>query len=192
VQVGDAAYKLRPEDVQLHRTIIYGFDKAVVWRMALFGGIVNCDLDACKKTGLELVTADGGFAFRDNWVQLNSKADQSYGINGTALGYMPQLSNISIANNHIYSSSERGTSHGIFLGRNQANVAISSNSVSGNWTSGLKVESARQVTIVENRIASQVSLSGCNGVLLRDNYTAHQVTLSENENTQVERNLSLQ
>lgn len=182
IQVGDANYSLRPEDVQIDKSIVYGFWKGIVWRTALFGGVTNSDLDACINTGLEIVTADGGFVFRDNWIQLIGSDGKIYGINGVALGYTPQLSNIAITNNRITAPTVRGGGVGIFLGSNQANMTINGNSVVGGWTEGIRADGVHQVSFTDNKVASTFWLGNSENVALRDNYVPHGIALVSNKN----------
>jgi hypothetical protein len=191
IQVGDGAYPLRPEDVQIDKSIIYGFGKAIVWRSALFGGITNCDLDACINTGLELTTVDGGFVFRDNWVMLvGSNEKIIYGINGTALGYTPQLMNISINNNRIAKQSFQDISYGIFFGKNQSNVKINENSLYGKWTEGIHLDGTYQMIITGNNSESKIFITNSNNISVRDNYVVNEITLISNNNISSEPNFS--
>jgi hypothetical protein len=178
LQVGDGASAFRPEDVQVERTIIYGFDTAILWRTALFGGVKGCDLDACTKTGLELVTADGGFTFRDNWVQVDGAA--VYGIHCVALGYKPEVTNISIVNNRVNCNSASGDSYGIAIRNQQANISCRDNSITGAFQSGFYSDGVQHLVIDGNKISGRLSVERCSDVALRDNFIAGGMALKHN------------
>ncbi|MDQ0839832.1 right-handed parallel beta-helix repeat-containing protein [Sphingomonas faeni] len=178
IQVGDEVTKFRPEDVQVSKTIIFGFNKAIVWRQALFGGVVSCDLDACSNTGLELVTADGGFTFRDNWVQVDGTNVR--GIDCTALGYEPQLTNILISNNRINSNKASSGSCGILVGNQQSDIVIDSNSISGRWESGIQASGARRLGLHKNKVAGNITLERCADVTVAHNFAGGGMSLTAN------------
>ncbi|RYF06060.1 MAG: hypothetical protein EOO77_27475, partial [Oxalobacteraceae bacterium] len=168
VQIGDGASRFRPEDVQIDKSIIYGFGKAMVWRTALFGGVRGCDLDACTKSGLELVTADGGFTFRDNWVQVDGDAIR--GVDCTAVGYEPQLTNVVIANNRINTNKASGESRGISIGNQQSGIVIDGNSVSGEFVEGIHAQGARRLSLLNNKVAATISVTRCTDLVVAYNY----------------------
>lgn len=178
VQVGDATLPTRPEDVQIDRSIIYGFDKAIFWRTALFGGVRNCDLDACVHTGLELVTADGGFTFANNWIQVEGAAVS--GISCTALGYNPQLTNILIANNHIVVRARSPGSCGIAIGNQQSDLTVESNGVSGPWENGIHANGVRRLHVRNNKVESRIFVERCTNVVVEQNFAGAGVHLSGN------------
>lgn len=178
--VGDAAFDLRPEDVQISKSLIYGFSKAIVWRTALFGAVSNCDLDACTKTGIELVTADGGFSFRDNWIQVGSEIEDTYGIHATALGYIPELSNVSVQNNRINSLKSGKSSSGIFADSNQSNLEIIGNSFFGEWKNSIYIRKAKSVAINGNRSKHSLIVESSRSISIEKNYFDNGITLSNN------------
>lgn len=178
LQVGDGASRFRPEDVQVDKSIIYGFNKAIVWRTALFGGVRSCDLDACTTIGLELVTADGGFTFRDNWVQVDGDAVR--GIDCTALGYQPQMTNILIANNRINANTASGQSWGIMLGNQQGDVVVDGNSISGRFSGGIWAQGVNRLNLLNNKIEGTMVVERCKGVTITHNHVAGGMTLNAN------------
>jgi parallel beta-helix repeat protein len=178
VQVGDGASRFRPEDVQIDKSIIYGFDKAVVWRTALFGGVRNCDLDACTKLGLELVTADGGFTFRDNWVQVDGDAVR--GVECSAVGYDPQLTNVLIANNRINTNKASGDSYGIAIGNQQSDIVIDGNSVSGDFIKSIYAQGARRLGLLNNKVAGIISAARCTDLIIAYNYAGKGMMVDAN------------
>ncbi len=178
VQVGDGASRFRPEDVQIDKSIIYGFDKAVVWRTALFGSVRGCDLDACTKSGLELVTADGGFTFRDNWVQVDGDAIR--GVECTAVGYEPQLTNVLIANNRINTNKASGDSYGIAIGNQQSDIMINGNSVSGDFTKSIYAQGARRLSLLNNKVVGTISVVRCTDLTIAYNYAGKGMMLDAN------------
>lgn len=179
LQVGDGASRFRPEDVQVDKSIIYGFNKAIVWRTALFGGVRSSDLDACTTTGLELVTADGGFTFRDNWVQVDG--DAVHGVDCTALGYQPQTTNILIANNRINANKALGESRGIALGNQQSDVVVDGNSISGQFGSGIWARGVNRLTLLNNKVEGTMVVERCKGVTITHNHVLGGMTLNANE-----------
>lgn len=160
VQVGDAVSLLRPEDVQITNSIIFGFYQGIVWRSCLFGGVTNCDLDGCTIEGLRLVTADGGFTFRDNWIQVDSSTVNVYGINATSLGYTPSTGNILIQNNRIGNSTNTASlSYGILVGQNQTGIEIDNNALVG-WAgvTSFRSDAAVRLKITNNTFDSGFEL----------------------------------
>ena len=178
VQVGDAPSATRPEDVQIDRSIIYGFDKAIVWRTALFGGVQNCDLDACVRTGLELITADGGFTFANNWIQVEGAALS--GISCSALGYNPHLTNILIANNHIVVRAPSPGSCGIAIGNQQSDLTVEGNGISGPWENGIHANGVRRLCVRNNKVESRIVVERCTDVAVEQNFAGAGVHLSGN------------
>lgn len=181
LQVGDPLFKLRPEDIQVQKTIIYGFEKAIVWRMALFGGVTNCDLDACSNTGIEIVTADGGFVFRDNWVQVANDKESIYGINCVALGYFPELGNISISNNRI-SVRSNAKSYGMFFGNNQSNTIVDGNCIVGEMEEGIRADGTRQMIFSGNKINSGIWIGNSDNIFINNNFLFGDAVSFQNKN----------
>jgi hypothetical protein len=169
VQVGDAASAARPEDMQITNSIIYGFNQGIVWRTCLFGGITNCDLDGCTIEGLRLVTADGGFTFRDNWIQVDSSTVTVYGINAISLGYTPSIGAIAIQNNRINNTTNTGTGYGIFVGTNQTGLLIDNNSLNG-WPSSFRTDASKHLKITNNTFGSDAVVLNTTGVIFSGNY----------------------
>ncbi len=178
IQVGDETTNARPEDVQIARTIIYGFAKGIVWRTALFGGVTHCDLDACTRTGLELVTADGGFAFTNNWVQVDGPSAR--GIHCTPLGYNPPITNILIANNNINARETSRGSCGIAIGNQQADIVIDGNSVDDHWETGISANGVRRLSMMHNKVAREIVIEGCKDVTVARNFAGSGLRLNGN------------
>lgn len=178
VHVGPAA-TTRPEDIQITNSIIYGFNQGIVWRQCLFGGVTNCDIDACTIEGLRLQTADGGFVFRDNWLQVDSSAVTVYGINAASLGYTPSTGNISIANNRIGNTTNTGTSYGILVGTNQTGLEISNNAVIG-FNTGFRSDASVRLNIVGNTFDSVFQLLNNTDTTVSANQFAGGVSLTTN------------
>lgn len=178
IQIGDGNSKFRPEDVQIEKSIVYGFDKAIVWRTALFGGVTNCDLDSCTKTGLELVTADGGFTFRDNWVEVDGDAVR--GVDCTAIGYDPGLTNVTIANNRINANNATGDSCGIALGNRQADIVVDGNSIGGQFNSGIRARGVRRLSLLNNKVVAGISAEQCIDLTIAHNYAGKGLILVSN------------
>lgn len=178
IQIGDGAFRFRPEDVQIEKSIIYGFSKGVVWRTALFGGIRGCDLDACTKTGLELVTADGGFTFRDNWVQVDGESIR--GVDCTAVGYDPQLTNVLIANNRINTNKAAGECYGIAIGNQQSDIVVDANSVSGEFYTGIYAQGVRRLILTNNKVAGNILAERCSDLNIAHNFAGKGMILNTN------------
>lgn len=178
IRVGDATPAARPEDVQVSRSIVYGFDKAIVWRTALFGGVTHCDLDACIRGGLELVTADGGFTFANNWIQVEGSS--AYGISCAALGYAPRLNNILLANNHIAIRKSSPGSCGIVIGNQQSDLTVEGNGISGPWEDGIRASGVRRLSVRDNKVESRIIIEHCTSVVVERNLAGAGIHLSAN------------
>lgn len=178
IQVGDETPIARPEDVQIARSIIYGFAKGIVWRTALFGGVTHCDLDACTRTGLELVTADGGFTFANNWVHVDGPSAR--GIDCTPLGYIPQMTNILIANNSINAREMSRGSCGIAVGNQQADLVIDGNSISEHWETGISANGVRRLSMLHNKVARGIVAEHCKDVTVSKNFAGGGLRLNDN------------
>lgn len=176
--VGDEKHTSRPEDVQISNTIIYGFEKGIVWRTALFGGVTNCDLDACTRAGLELVTADGGFNFSNNWVNIISPS--GLGIDCTALGYDPKTTNVLLSNNNINSTSKSPALAGVRVGSRQSGISIHSNSVSGIWSNSVHIDGAHRVSVANNKVDGKIAIERSNDVSLSYNFAGGGLRLTDN------------
>lgn len=182
IQVGDETPSARPEDVQISRCIVYGFDKAIFWRTALFGGVSQCDLDACSQAGIELVTADGGFSFRDNWIQTTGAS--AVGIHCPPLGYKPQPTNITIASNTISAAPGSTGTCGIAVRDSQCDVTLDGNSVTGTWQDGIRAAGVRRLSVLNNRSAAAIAVERCADVLVARNFAAARVVIDRNTGLQ--------
>ncbi|MFL0415862.1 glycosyl hydrolase family 28-related protein [Sphingomonas sp. 179-A 2A2 NHS] len=178
IQVGDGSSKLRPEDVQVTKSIIYGFGKGIVWRTALFGSVTQCDLDACTRIGLELVTADGGFTFANNWVHVDGPSAR--GIDCTALGYEPQNTSVHIVNNSINGRIATLGSCGIVIGNQQSDLVIEGNAVSSAWESGIRADGVRRLSLVNNKVARDIVAEGCTAIVVARNFAGAGLRLNNN------------
>ena len=178
IRVGDETPSARPEDIQIDKSIIYGFKKAIVWRTALFGGVTNCDLDACTLTGLELITADGGFTFVNNWIQVDG--DSACGVMCVALGYNPNLTNIRIANNYISIPSLNAKSCGIKIGNQQSDLLVDNNTVSGPWQIGIHADGVRRLSLLNNKVEQDIFLERCVDLSVARNFALKGVKLRDN------------
>ena len=162
IQVGDSGGS-RPEDVQIDKTIVFGFDVGVVWRQCLFGGITNSDIDACQVEGVRITTADGGFVVRDNYIQVDSSTVNVIGINVAALGFTPALGTILIQNNRIGNTTNTaGASYGIFVGANQTGVQIDNNACFG-WAAvgSFRADGAVNLKVTNNSFATALQVLNC-------------------------------
>lgn len=182
VQVGDETPSARPEDIQICRTIIYGFNKAIFWRTALFGGISNCDLDYCSQAGIELVTADGGFTFRDNWIQTTGAS--AHGVHCTPIGYEPELTNVAIVNNNIRSAIGSTGTCGIAVGDGQSDVTLDGNTVVGEWQDCIRASGTRRLSVLNNRCAAGIVIERCADVLVARNFAATRILIDHNTGLQ--------
>jgi hypothetical protein len=166
---------VRPEDVQIRSTLIYGFDVNIHVQTVLYMAVSGCDLDYCQKKGLEAIQMDGGFTFRDNWIALDpgSSTAVQYGIDLPNLG-TARNSNVTISNNRINRGNTTGGDYGIFVGANQVGVNVENNSI-GAFTYGIYNNGANYTRINGNNIdaATSVFLFSCDGVSIKDNYFAN-------------------
>lgn len=178
IQVGDETTTARPEDVQITRSIIYGFAKGIIWRTALFGGVTHCDLDACTRTGIEMVTADGGFTFANNWVQVDGPSAR--GIDCTPLGYNPPMTNILIANNNINARETSRGSCGIAIGNQQADLVIDGNSINDHWETGISANGVRRLSMLHNKVAREIIVDRCKDVTIARNFAGGGLRLNGN------------
>jgi len=187
VQVGDDAAGLRPEDIQVQRNIFVDFARGCYWRQGLFGGVTHNDFDYCTEAGILFVTADGGTAFSDNWIQVDNTTADVYGIRGTALGTVPGVDNIEIHNNRMRATDVQiiaGQFHsfGMDFGDKQANLSVDGNSVQGAFQVGVRCDGLQRSSFRNNKAVGQIFLFNLNGVLLNGNTWLGGITLSGNVN----------
>jgi hypothetical protein len=190
LQIGDEDTSFRPEDVQVDNSIFFGFDIGVRLRQALFGGIVNCDIDACAATGIEIVTADGGFTIDDNWIDVIGTTGNLRGIHCVPLGYNPPPINIAITNNRVNvpaTTTSGAEAVGLLVEANQANMLILGNSFPNVNSRSMRVEgqpSARvkRVKIVGNEGAKDGQFFNMDGCWLDKNTFATGMAVSGNVN----------
>lgn len=172
LQIGDEASGLRPEDVQVTNSIIFGFDIGVRIRQALFGGIVNCDIDACASKVFEIITADGGFTIDDNWCDIIGSTGNLYGIHALPLGYDPPPINISITNNRIRvpnTSTAGAEAAGMLFEQNQSNYMVMGNSLTGDAPIAIRAEGVtsgrvERCEFIANKASGQArffNMAGC-------------------------------
>ena len=162
IQVGDGGVP-RPEDVQIDRTIVFGFDVGVIWRQCLFGGITNSDIDACGVQGIRVTTADGGFVIRDNYIQVDSAAVNVIGINIATIGFTPQSCTILVQNNRIGNTTNTASlSYGIFVGANQTNVQVDNNVCFG-WSGAgsFRADGAINLKVTNNKFDTTFQMLNC-------------------------------
>ncbi len=175
----------RPEDVFIQNSLIYGYEQAIYWRQCLFGGVLRCDLDACVTEGIRVVTADGGFIIRDNWIQVIDNSGTYYGIILQNLGYTPEDYNISIENNKIGLTSTAPTiAWAIYLGAAHRGVSCRDNSIQGDWQIGIRADASVHCRVVGNNVGSTTSygidLRNTTDTVLSENYAEDGITLLSN------------
>lgn len=150
LQIGDEDASFRPEDVQVTNSIFFGFDIGARLRQALFGGIVNCDFDACTSKGAEIITADGGYTIDDNWFDVIGETGNLYGVHAIPLGYDPGPINISITNNRIRvpnTTTSGAEAAGMVFEQNQSNHMVLGNSLTGTAPIAIRAEGATSARV---------------------------------------------
>lgn len=196
IQVGDDTAGLRPEDIQVHDNIFVDFAIACYWRQALFGAVTHNDFDYCTEGGILFVTADGGTAFSDNWIQVDNATADVYGIRGTALGTLPGVDNVEIHNNRIRATDVKvvpGEMHsfGLDFGDKQANISCSGNSVQGAFEVDLRADGVQRSNFRDNHGSSQCIIFNCYGVAVAGNTFPTGMTISGNVNMDYGKNFGL-
>lgn len=194
--IGSDAAGNRPEDIQITNSIAFAFSMGVFWRSCLYGGVTNCDLDYCTKAGLFLVTADGGFVFTDNWIQVDNANSDVAGIWCPARGYTSNLTNIVIGNNRVNADTVKtvaGEEHswGVLIADKQADIVLRDNSITGNFKRGIFANNCTRVAIRDNKVAQDLFLIGTQNSTIDGNYVAGGITLSGNTNVNIGHNTGL-
>ncbi len=175
----------RPEDVFIQNSLIYGYEQGIYWRQCLFGGVLRCDLDACVTEGIRVVTADGGFIIRDNWIQVIDDGGTYYGIILQNLGYTPEDYNISIENNKIgLTSTTPALAWAIYLGSAHRGVSCRDNSIQGDWQIGIRADASVHCRVAGNNVSSTtgygIDLRNTTDTVLSENYSEDGITLLNN------------
>lgn len=196
IMVGDDTPGLRPEDVQVRDNLFFNFQMGVHWRQVLFGSVTNNDFDYCTWAGIYIVTADGGTAFRDNWVQVDNPSGDCYGIYCSPLGSLPGVDNVVISNNRLRATDVQIIpgqfhSYGIFIGNNQANITAEDNSIQGAFQISLWSEGAQRVGFRNNKGVGATYLFNNNIISSDGNFWEGGITLSGNVNTNFGKDLGL-
>lgn len=177
----------RPEDVVIKDSIIFGYDIGIEWRSCFFGLVQGCDLDYCVQEGIKVTTADGGFAFKDNWIQVADDQNGTYyGINLANLGYTPTDYNLEFANNKI-GFTDTGTATiawGIYVGNNHRGVTLRNNSIQGDWGLGVRVDTTQHCRVIDNNIGPTTSygidVRNTTNTKLEGNYSQNGIYLTNN------------
>ena len=166
---------VRPEDVQVRGSLVFGFDVAIHIQNVLYMFISGCDLDYCQKKGVEAVQVDGGFTTRDNWIALDpaSATAAQVGIELSALA-STRRSNAALSNNKINRGNVTGGDSGVRVKANQEGVLVENNDI-GAFEYGVYVDAASYTKVIGNIInaTNSVFLFGCTGTSIRDNYFAN-------------------
>ena len=179
IRLDTGVYTHRPEDTWVVNTIIYGFDNAIIWRNALYGGVTGCDLDACASDAITITTADGGFTFSNNWVQVDNASTAFKAINFPSLGYTPSPSPISVSNNRVQTSSSTALTYGIYVGTNQTDINLDNNEISGFTGSGIRLDLSYRTKITKNQMyGCSLDLFNLSSGSVSDNYTDTGITLT--------------
>ncbi|WP_274362876.1 right-handed parallel beta-helix repeat-containing protein [Paenibacillus thermotolerans] len=146
----------RPEDLNITKTLTFGFDYGVNWTRCLYGNIVECDFDFCRKYGIYYLTTEGGLTIAGNWVALTEGA-ALYGIRGDNLGVPGGIASCRIEHNTIGHYGGTNTQCiGIGVGWNQNNTSIIGNFISGMKVFDIIVDYCENVHVSGNRLASDV------------------------------------
>lgn len=188
VQVGDETAGLRPEDTQITRNLFFNFDRGCYWRQGLFGAACNNDFDYCTGAGLYIVTADGGTAFRDNWVQVDNPDGDCYGAYFAPLASAPEVDNIVFSNNRLRATNVQSVpgqlhSYGIYIGNNQSNIVANDNSMQGSFQVSLWCEGAKRVNFSGNKGVGATYFNNNNFISSDGNFWNGGITLTGNTNT---------
>ena len=149
----------RPEDVQITKTLTFGFDIGVRWYRCLYGAIKECDFDYCRKYGIYYHQTEGGLTISNNWIALTE--DQAIaGIRAGNLGVPGTSASCLIQHNtigHYVGTNRQGT--GISIGWNQNNTVIDGNHISGMATEDIVVDYCQNIHISKNTLTSPITNS---------------------------------
>lgn len=199
MQIGDEDASFRPEDVQVTNSIFFGFDIGVRVRQALFGGIVNCDIDACTSKGAEIITADGGYTIDDNWFDVLEGTGAKYGFHALPLGYDPGPINISITNNRVRvpaSQTTEAEAAGMLVEQNQSNMLVMGNSFTGTAAIAIRAEGATSARVercefIANKASGQARFFNMAACSIDKNTFDGGIILSGNVNMAIGKNHGL-
>jgi len=164
----------RPEDLNITKTLTFGFDIGVHWYRCLYGNILECDLDYCRKYGIYYQQTEGGLTIANNWIALTEQA-ALFGIYAGNFGAPGSLASCRIEHNTI--GHYGGTNNqciGIGLGWNQNHTTVEGNYISNMKVHDIFVDYCENVRILGNTLLSDV------GVSIRVVSTQQPIFISEN------------
>jgi hypothetical protein len=158
VIVGSGTYSARPEHTWITNSIIYGFDIGCDWRLALYGGIAECDFDNSQINCVKVTTASGGFVIRDCWLVVSPASGTSAGspIYFPALGYVENTGhNILVENNRIALTTTDTSinSFGVYVGSNNWDICVNNNSFecATGGQSAIRIDDGKRIKITNNQ-----------------------------------------
>ena len=148
---GPGKYTFRPENVRVDACFFYGMDTAIHWRSVLYGSVVGCDLDFTQTNGILITSADGSFAFSDNWIDCNNTTVANRGVNIVNLGTLASPASRTVSQNRISSLHHGAGSIGVYVGAFQRGWCIERNLIEG-FDDGFKTDTARILRVRDNFI----------------------------------------
>ncbi|MFD0712898.1 glycosyl hydrolase family 28-related protein [Paenibacillus sp. GCM10027626] len=175
----------RPEDVNITKTLTFGFDIGVNWSRCLYGAIKECDLDYCGKYGIYYMQTEGGLTISNNWIAL-TESNALAGIRAENMSAPGTSAHCLIQHNTI--GHYVGTNvqcKGISIGWNQNNTIIDGNHLTNMVTADIHVDYCRNVHVTRNTLTSAVESSiqvdsTQYPVYVNDNQTAGKIVYNPN------------
>lgn len=155
----DGITEARPEDVSVVNTIAFGFDIGIDYSRCLYGNLEKNDLDYCQYAGISIQQSDGGLSVAHNWISIDCSGSGTtgaqYGIVAIDLG-SPSGGRIDLRSNCILNQADApdGSSRGIYLGINQANILVEHNHIAGFGNIDIYVRYCRYVHLEKNVCSS--------------------------------------
>jgi hypothetical protein len=143
----------RPEDIQVHRARIYGFDINIDHVRCLYAVYASNDLDQATLVGLRYGQTAGGLTVANNYIALTDSA-ALYGIYGNAAA-SGAVDAVSILGNTLRGNGTINVaSVGILIDTNQHEAQVLGNSMLGFLNSDIYINAARRVKIRDNKCLS--------------------------------------
>lgn len=161
----------RPEDIQIHENLIYGFPYGIKLNNGLFLTANNNDIDATTNTGVVIGTLGGVLNINENWIGLVG-ASVNAGIASSELSTSNNIQK-NITGNDI--NSVVLSPFGIILETNQHNVNIQGNSIS-NTNQDIYLHSCGDIVVSGNNLQGTTT-----NVYVISSPASREITISDNQ-----------
>lgn len=154
----DGAAEFRPEAIKIsNETLVYGFDYLIDVVTCLNFSCTESDLDYGGKVGVRVGTVDGGCVIDNNWFA--GDVDGFIGVEFINIA-VDTLQSSTVKSNSFTMNPTKTGNRAIFTGSLHGGISIESNSISGDYTTGIYLELNSQYNkVIGNMVLASTALN---------------------------------